>query len=307
MRFSVIIPTYNRANMLCRALRTVFSQDCRDFEVIVVDDGSTEDQSAVRKEFRDRVTFLRQENAGPGAARNRGASAAQGEYLAFLDSDDLWFPWTLAVFARLIEEHDSPTILSASLVEFSDDAELAGIRNESLQAESFTDYFASSQRGCFVGAGMAVLRRDAFLKSKGFCTEFINAEDHDLIMRMGTAPGFVQIRRPYTLAWRRHTGSATADRQRTFDGTRYLVQQERRNAYPGGVRRAHDRRMILSMSLRPAALDCLRNGLAHEAWALYREAFRWNLSLRRWRFLLGFPLMAMSQVARAPKSRSSSI
>jgi len=291
--FSVVIPTYNRANMLRQTLQSVFRQEYRDFEVFVVDDGSTEDQLPVIAEFRDRVTFLRQKNAGPGVARNRGAEAARGDYLAFLDSDDLWFPWTLTVLARFIQEHNRPAVLAGRLFEFLDEAELLGIHQLAVQAASFTDYYASSQRGYFVGAGASVLRREEFLKTGGFRSGFMNAEDHDLIMRMGAAAGFVQVLSPVTIAWRRHANSATANFRRTYEGMRYLLRQERRHAYPGGRERLRDRRRILLTHLRPTALSCVRHGLKREAWELYRVTYRWHLALGRWRFLLGFPLIAV--------------
>lgn len=89
---SVVIPFYGRPASLRRALATVRAQDfVEPMETIVVNDGCHEDLSAVMAEFPD-VTFIRQENAGPGAARNRGIEGAQGEFVAFLDADDLWFP-----------------------------------------------------------------------------------------------------------------------------------------------------------------------------------------------------------------------
>ena len=293
--FSVVIPTYNRAELLRGALGSVLRQEFKDFEVIVVDDGSTDDLSSVIEEFRDRVAFVRQENTGPGGARNRGAATACGNYLAFLDADDLWFPWTLSVFAGLIGEHHSPAVLCARLIEFSLELELAGLQQDPTHAESFADYFASSQRGYFVGAGTAVVRRDEFLRTGGFRTGFMNAEDHDLMMRMGTAPGFVQVLAPVTIAWRRHDKSATANFLRTYEGTRYLVEQELQDAYPGGLPRVRARREIIAAHLRPAALSCLRNGFKREAWQLYLETCGWHLSLGRWRFLVGFPLLAVSK------------
>jgi GT2 family glycosyltransferase len=292
---SVVIPTYNRADLLCESLKSVFRQEETDFEVIVVDDGSTDDLSKVVEDFRDRVNFIRQDKSGPGSARNRGAAAARGEYLAFLDSDDLWFPWTLGVFRRIIGGHRSPAILSSSLVEFSDVSGLLGIRQQPVQTESFGDYLGSSRRGYFVGAGMAVIRRGDFFEVGGFRAGFVNAEDHDLMLRMGTATGFVQLLQPTTTAWRRHPGSATTNFDRTLEGTQYLVEQEHRGAYPGGAGRARERREIIAARLRPVALQCLQSGFRHEGWQLYRDAFRWHLSQRRWRFLLGFPLMALSR------------
>lgn len=93
---TVIIPTFNRSHLIGRALRSVLSQIEPHDEVIVVDDGSTDDTEAVVREVaRDRVRYVRIENSGPGAARNRGVRAAKSDLLAFLDSDDEWLPGKL--------------------------------------------------------------------------------------------------------------------------------------------------------------------------------------------------------------------
>lgn len=98
--FSVVVPTYNRAHLLGRALRSIQAQTFRDFEVIIVDDGSTDDPASVVEELADsRFRIIRQANAGAAAARNHGAWLAKGEYITFLDSDDEALPEWLAMFA----------------------------------------------------------------------------------------------------------------------------------------------------------------------------------------------------------------
>ena len=87
---SVVIPSYNRADLIGETLANVLGQSRPPDEVIVVDDGSTDDSARVVEGFGDRVTLIRQANAGPGAARNRGLAAARGELIQFMDSDDLW-------------------------------------------------------------------------------------------------------------------------------------------------------------------------------------------------------------------------
>ena len=89
---TVIIPTYNRARYVCQALDSVLNQTYRDFDVIVVDDGSTDETSQLLESYKDRVTCIRQDNQGRAAAKNAGLSHAQGKYVAFLDSDDIWCP-----------------------------------------------------------------------------------------------------------------------------------------------------------------------------------------------------------------------
>src|SRR3954469_24597909 len=96
--FSVIVPTFNRLDLLKATVQSVLSQRYTDFEFIVVDDGSCDNTLDYLCDLGARTIVLRQSNKGPGSARNRGARIAAGEYLAFLDSDDVWFPWTLSVY-----------------------------------------------------------------------------------------------------------------------------------------------------------------------------------------------------------------
>lgn len=296
--FSVIVPAFNRTDLLRQALQSVFRQDFRDFEVIVVDDGSTEDLSALIEEYRDRVTFLRQVNCGPGAARNRGAAASRGEYLALLDSDDVWFPWTLAVFFQIIQQHQFPSIVSGRLFAFTDPNQLAGVCKQELQAKAYPDYFAASSSGYNVGACTSVLRRSEFARIDGFVTESINAEDHDLIMRMGTAPGFVKLDQPFSVGYRRAAGGVSGNFRKTCEGARYLVRQESRGAYPGGQARSRERGGILARHLRPVTLECLRLGLRRDAWEIYWASFVWNLGDGRWRFLTFIPAVIFAQSLR---------
>lgn len=103
-RVSIIIPLFNKAPFIGRALHSIAAQTFADFELIVVDDGSTDDGAQIVEQFSDsRVRLIRQHNAGPGAARNRGLAEAIGEYVAFLDADDEWLPEFLFESVRLLD------------------------------------------------------------------------------------------------------------------------------------------------------------------------------------------------------------
>jgi len=110
---SVIIPAYNAAGFISETLQSVFAQTYRDFEIIVVNDGSPDTAAleAVLRPFADRLVYLPQENRGVSAARNTGIRAARGRYVAFLDSDDLWEPEFLAAQMGMLER-DPPWIWS---------------------------------------------------------------------------------------------------------------------------------------------------------------------------------------------------
>ncbi|WP_438347158.1 glycosyltransferase [Paenibacillus sp. FA6] len=103
--FSVIIPTYNREKFIGRAIKSVLQQTCTDYELIVVDDGSTDQTSKIVKSFGERVRYVYKKNGGPSAGRNKGITLAKGKYIAFLDSDDLYLPVKLQKNKEFLETH----------------------------------------------------------------------------------------------------------------------------------------------------------------------------------------------------------
>jgi len=104
MRVSVVIPTFNRARMLADAVRSALAQTRPADEIIVVDDGSTDDTRRIAESFGTPVRCLRQENRGVSAARNAGIEAARGTLIAFLDSDDLWHPYKLEIELAVLDK-----------------------------------------------------------------------------------------------------------------------------------------------------------------------------------------------------------
>jgi glycosyltransferase involved in cell wall biosynthesis len=297
--FSVVIPTYNRAGMLAEALDSVWAQRRDDYEVVVVDDGSTDDTAALLNANTARLSWYRQDHRGPAAARNLGAHHARGEYLAFLDSDDLWFPWTLDAYAEAIASYSKPALVLGAAVNFRDRAELETVQQAPLHALHFADYFSSEDEWRCWGAGFAVVRRDAFDAAGGFAEQLVNGEDADLVMRLGAAPGFVQVLAPATFGYRTHANSAMADVDQTLRGAWHLLRTENAHGYPGGEERAAARRRILGRHLRSLMLAAAGSGRHAEAWRMYRATFMWHVGLRRWRFLFAFPLMAARRGHRA--------
>lgn len=283
----------------------MLTQTERDFELIVVDDGSTDDTVSILTEaYGKQLLVIEQANQGPSAARNSGAKRAHGEYLAFLDSDDLWMPWTLAIYRKVIEKYSRPHIVTS--VPHKCGTEFAVPLESSVDYEctAFHDFYSSHRHHRRYGSGVTVVRRDRFLNLKGFSADFVNAEDLDFVLRLGDSVGFIEINRPYLVAWRQHGKNLTSNMSSTGNGILQIIDRELAGQYPGGAGRQEQRRRIISRHVRSHSMARLKLGQWRQAWQFYRRIISWNLRERRIRYLLAFPFLTV--VARS-RSRIRSL
>jgi glycosyltransferase involved in cell wall biosynthesis len=292
--FSIIIPTYNRLPYLKKTLDSILEQSFTDFEIIVVDDGSTDETVSYLRDLGGGVELFRQDNRGPGAARNLGVEHARGEYVAFLDSDDLWFPWTLKTYAAIIEKTGSPAFISGKHLRFTIEASIEKVSEAPLEFNLFRDYLTSGDEWRWWGVSSFIIKTELVKRCGGFTENNINCEDADIALKLGEAPLFVQITSPYTFAYREHLTNVTKNFTKTLNGAWLEVNSERSSSYPGGPDRSHERWRILTRHVRPVTIECLKIGRKKEAWKLYCATFRWHLALGRWKYLIAFPLLMLT-------------
>lgn len=123
--FSVIVPSFNRAHMLPKAIESVLSQTFSDWELIIIDDGSTDNTKEVVEAYKDnRIVYIYQENAERSAARNKGIAISRGKYICFLDSDDYYLENRLALLHERLTNSGDPVIFSFTGLRFTDGVEL---------------------------------------------------------------------------------------------------------------------------------------------------------------------------------------
>ena len=144
--FSVVVPVYNVRQWVGRAIESILAQTFEDFELIVIDDGSTDDSAEVVAQYTDpRVKLIRQENRGNGRARNRGIEASTGKWIAFLDADDQWLPGILEDYYRVISDHPGIDFCYSSFRRIYPDGrsvpamKIEGIDTPILSEDSFRD------------------------------------------------------------------------------------------------------------------------------------------------------------------------
>jgi glycosyltransferase involved in cell wall biosynthesis len=287
---SVVIPTFNRSILLARTLESLSRNGDARVEVIVVDDGSTDDTETVVNRFGSKIRFLRQDHLGPGAARNLGWRAASGAYIAFLDSDDVWLPWTLGTYLEVLHRSHFPSFVVGTGAWFEKESELTDVHREAIELRNFSDYLASAKLPIWLGASSMLVKRECAPRFE--CTN-MNAEDLDFALHFGREPGFVWIQKPFTFGYRRHGSTAVMNLEKTFIGINHLVDEERANRYPGGSERKTERIELITRAVRPPVIEALRQHRWRAGVSLYRRTLDWHLLLKRWRFLLAVPFLAL--------------
>ncbi len=184
-RVSVIIPTYNRRDFAREAIASVCAQTYRDFELIVVDDGSTDGTARVVEECRqgraDSIQYIFQTNQGVSAARNHGVFRSSGELLAFLDSDDVWQPEKLATQIAFFNAQPTAQICQTQEVWLR-----RGLRvnPRNKHRKSGGDIFLRSLELCLVSPSAVMMQRTLFERMGGFDEQLPACEDYDLWLRI---------------------------------------------------------------------------------------------------------------------------
>ena len=238
---SVIVPTFNRAGVLPEALASAFAQTYRHIEVIVVDDGSTDETPSVMEGYSQRATYVRTPNGGPGAARNAGLKHAKGEFIAWLDSDDVWAPEKLAIDVATLQRHPEVVLVSSDFWAF----DKQGVR----EASHIATYYSILRRfpagpldlyprqetillptpsgaetvrvlfgnvyealvlGSFVHPPTASMRRTALDAVGGLVEELGGISEYDLFLKLASLGSFAYVDRA-TLGYRYSDDQLSAD------------------------------------------------------------------------------------------------
>jgi glycosyltransferase involved in cell wall biosynthesis len=179
---SVIIPTFNRSQKIVRAVRSVLNQDFRDFEIVVVDDGSTDNTGAALNDYMPFIRYLRQPvNRGVSAARNRGVESSAAPWISFLDSDDYWLREKLRVQMEFLQRNPSAVACQTQEIWIRRGRR---VNPKTKHKKPSGDIFKQSLKLCLVSPSSIILRRSLF-EDAGFFDEGLPAgEDYDLWLRI---------------------------------------------------------------------------------------------------------------------------
>lgn len=300
---TVVVPVYNRADVVADTLRSLAPAVHQGAEVIVVDDGSCDasvqvaEQIVTELELTGAVQILQQQNAGPGAARNAGAAVARGMWIAFLDSDDTWLPWTSEILRTAITRPDPPQALFLRTQVFTALEEIGTFAPGAPQVRrhaTMLDMQLAPDRIPLIGSCNFAVRSATFEATGGFTDRTLCAEDSDLFYRMGDIGPVDSIAEPSLVAFR-NDGSAALGRNlpAVARGAIFILEQEHRGAYgaPSQARRA-----ALAHSTAYTVHRLLRLGYPGLAYKLLWHGRRVMIEDKRYRQiarLVGTPLLSV--------------
>ncbi|MFH1719653.1 MAG: glycosyltransferase family A protein [Planctomycetota bacterium] len=213
---SVIIPTCNRAQLLTQAIDSVLSQTYKNFEIIVVDDGSTDDTKRALVQYMNRIRYMYQENQGGAAARNVALKLAKGEYIAFLDSDDLWFPQKLERQVEILDKYGEFALVYTNIIYINNAGKFSATGYSSKMFKSGYLFKETLLRKVACGHPPTwLIRKSCLDETGGFDPEFRTSHDRDMIVRIARKYKIYGIRDPLAMVRQHHferlRGSSSAE------------------------------------------------------------------------------------------------
>ena len=232
-QFSIVITCHNQAHFIAEAVSSALTQAFSDKEVVIVDDASTDDSVEILERYGSDIRLVKlYKNVGAARARNIGAETAIGDYLVFLDGDDLLLPWALETYARILSHQQVPVIIS-TLLWF--DGQAPTMSAEAFPAEiKFVSYktILAKDRPHRPSASAVVIHREGFRDVQGWTNGMFPMEDFDILVKVSALGRAVQILSPPTTSYRIHANNSIHNVIPFLRELRGMIRKVNRGEYP---------------------------------------------------------------------------
>ena len=191
-KVTVLLPTFNRQDLIVETIKSVFTQTYSDYEVLVVDDGSTDDTEHVLKPWKSKISYIKKTNGGPSSSRNVGISRITSDYVAFLDSDDQWEPNFLERVVSVLESRPALGLVTTSRLMVPEGVCQPRIPKAHVEGDLYPLLF---QRN-FVTTSGTLVKRECFNTVGLFNEDLIQAGDYDMWLRISKAYPIAFLKEP---------------------------------------------------------------------------------------------------------------
>ena len=300
VRFSILMPVYNREKYVRQAVESLLSQTFTNFELFAIDDGSTDSSAEILKSFGNRIKLIQQSNHGPEVARNAGAALAQGEYLVLMDSDDFLLPYALETYDKIITALDAPPLILGADVFYREgvfyrDKKIFPPETFVPGPIKFIKYqdYISKTVPLTTPNSKIVIKKSVFDEVGGLRNSTpltFHNDDLYMLLKIGTYGPCIVVESPVTVAYRMHEGNSIKGVKLIAEGMVLLADAERRGEYPGGSKRRWERYSVIGGRASTWAFRyCWRGGQRKLAFRLLSKtapmvlAALWSKSIRRFR------------------------
>ncbi len=282
---SVLIPTYNSGKFIAKAVQSVIEQTCSPYEVIVIDDGSTDETKDVLRQFGNSIKYFYQENRGPSSARNTSIKTAKGDYISFLDADDVWTPNKIEVQLDFLERHRDIGLVFSDVEEFDEEkiilkrsrmADQVFGHDIALQVPLQEAYIKLLMKN-FICTSTVMVKREYF-KKVGFFDESLRiVEDRDMWLRIAAYYNIGYL--PLVLCKKRSHNSNISGNQEIYTSSQIKVLEKHLRLFPDQVPSSLVNRKLSRLYLS-SGFDLLLKNRKRKSRQMALRSLTYTLSMR---------------------------
>ncbi len=289
--FSIVIPVFNKEKFLSNTLKSVLSQTFSDYEIIIVNDGSTDNSEAVIKAFTDnRIQHFSKENEGVAVARNFGIDKAKSDFVCFLDADDFWHPDFLETMHTYSQKFPKQKVFACAIEVETQNKPFAANYSIKKNADvEIVDFFESSQKECVLWTSSVVIHKSVFETVGNFDTKIKKGEDTELWIRIG-------LQFPVVFIWR-ILARYVYDQSSVSRNLNYYFEPYTFEKYASEEKKNPKLKQYLDLNRFSAVIKCKLSGDIKTAKAIYKQI---DLDIIGWKkiILLQLPRIVLKFLLR---------
>lgn len=289
--FSIVIPVYNKENFVVKTIESVFDQTFTDYEIIIINDGSTDQSEAKISAIKDnRIKYYSKKNEGVALARNFGIEKATADYICFLDADDYWYPAFLEMMHRFTSELPEQKVFAAAIeIETKNKTIPAYYSITPTSDFEIVNFFNASQKECVLWTSSVCIHKSVFEKVGDFDTKIKHGEDTELWIRIGLQFPIVFIRKILT--------RYVYDDKSISRNSNYYFEQYTFDKYSLEEKQNPALKKYMDLNRFSAVIKCKLHGDWKTAKEIYSEIDLKNLSYKK-RILLELPTIILKPLIR---------